>query len=190
MALLKNSTNHKWSFENIGGATRVKITNGEDIKHLGELDPKMWTVLSCPVKGLEIDPKSMEYIDCNSDGKIHVDDIIATAKWVTDAIKDANLLIGSNDCIDLDQFNTESDHGKKLYNSAKHILENLGKEGNTICITDTADSTAIFSKTLFNGDGIITEGSANGPEQKEAIAAAVATIGGVADRCGEQGVNA
>ena len=59
MAISGNDRKYKWNFESIGGTTRVKITSGEDIAHLSELDPKMWTVLSCPVKGLEIDEKSL-----------------------------------------------------------------------------------------------------------------------------------
>ena len=51
---------HAWSFENIGGSTRVKITTGADIANLDQLDPKMWTVLSCPSTGLEIDGKSLK----------------------------------------------------------------------------------------------------------------------------------
>ena len=36
---------------------RVNITSGEDIAHLGELDQKLWTVLSCPTKDLAIDER-------------------------------------------------------------------------------------------------------------------------------------
>ena len=54
----KKDRKYKWEFENIGGTLRVKISSGEDIAHLCELDPKMWTVLSCPVSGLEIDEQS------------------------------------------------------------------------------------------------------------------------------------
>ena len=43
---------YNWTFANVGGTTRVKIQSGEDIRHLGELDQKMWTVLSCPTTGL------------------------------------------------------------------------------------------------------------------------------------------
>ena len=60
---------HKWSFENLGGSTRVKITSGADIAHLDELDPKMWTVLACPTTGLEIDEKSLKYLDNDGDGR-------------------------------------------------------------------------------------------------------------------------
>ena len=181
---------HSWSFENIGGSTRVKITTGADIAHLDELDPKMWTVLSCPAKGLEIDDKSLQYMDTDSDGKIRVNDIVATAKWITSAIKNADLLLKSDDHIDIEQLNQEDANGKKLYNSAKQILANLNKEGSVISLADTADSAAIFAKTRFNGDGIITELTTNDLDEKAAIAAAIATLGGVADRSGDNGVNA
>ena len=181
---------HAWNYENVGGSTRVKITSGADIAHLDELDPKMWTVLSCPSTGLEIDEKSLQYIDTDADGRIRVNDIVTTAQWMTAAIKDAELLIKGADCIDIEQLNQDDANGKRLYNSAKQILANLGKEGTVISLADTKDSTAIFAKTAFNGDGIITELSTADLDEKAAIAAAVASLGGVADRSGDKGVNA
>ena len=190
MALLTKDKKYKWDFDNIGGTSRVKITRGEDIVHLAELDPKMWTVLSCPVKGLEIDEKSLSYMDCDSDGKLRINDVICTSKWITGLLKDADLLLGGKDSIDIEQINTGSDAGKKLYNSAKQILTNLGKEGTVISIADTADNAAIFAKTRFNGDGVITEATAEDDADKAAVAAAVTCLGGVADRSGAMGVNA
>lgn len=180
---------HTWSFENIGGSTRVKITNGTDIANLDQLDPKMWTVLSCPSTGLEIDEKSLKYVDTDNDGRIRVNDIVATAKWITSALKNADLLLRGADSIKLDDLNQEDANGKKLYNSAKQILANLDKEADTITLADTADTAAIFAKTAFNGDGVITESSTSDLDEKAAIAAAVATVGSVDDRSGEKGVN-
>lgn len=181
---------YKWEFENIGGSLRVKIASGADIARLSELDPKMWTVLSCPVKGLEIDEKSLGYIDTDGDGKIRINDVIKTAAWMTSILKDADSLLKGEDHIDLSQFNKDDASGCKLEASAKQILVNLGREGETISISDTADIAAIFAKTRFNGDGVITEASSDDPDDKAAIAAAVSSMGGVADRSGEAGVNA
>ena len=181
---------HAWSFENIGGSTRVKITTGADIANLDQLDPKMWTVLSCPSTGLEIDEKSLKYIDTDNDGRIRVNDIVATAKWMTAAIKNPDLLLKGEDSINLNDLNQEDATGKKLYRSAKEILANLGKEGDTISIADTADTAAIFAQTRYNGDGIITEFTTDDLDEKAAIAAAIASVGSVADRSGEKGVNA
>ena len=181
---------HVWNYDNVGGSTRVKISTGADIAHLGELDPKKWTVLSCPSTGLEIDEKSLKYMDTDNDGRIRVNDIVITAQWMTAAIKDSNLLIKGADSIDLEQFNQEDANGKRLYTSAKQILANLGKEGTVISLDDTKDSTAIFAKTGYNGDGVITDLSTADLDEKAAIAAAVASFGGVADRSGDMGVNA
>ena len=190
MAILNNSKGYKWNFENIGGSTRVKITTGDDLKHLTELDPKMWTVLSCPVKGLEIDEKSLSYMDVDGDGKIRVNDVTATSRWITGALKDADLLLAGKDALDIEAINQDDACGKKLYAAARQILLNLGKEGTVISLADTADIAAIFAKTRFNGDGVIIEASAEGAEEKAAIAAAVAATGGTLDRSGVQGVNA
>ena len=49
----KNPDAYPWQFASVGGAVRIQIRNGEDIRHLGELDRKLWTVLSCPAGALE-----------------------------------------------------------------------------------------------------------------------------------------
>lgn len=190
MKLLKKDHGYRWEFENIGGSTRVRITSGEDIAHLPELDKKMWTVLSCPVKGLEIDEKSLAYIDMGNDGKIHLDDVVYTAEWVTGAVRNPDILLAGQDFIDISNFNTDDCTGRKLYSSAKRILSNLGKETTVISLADIADSTAIFAKTRFNGDGIITADTPDSEEDRAAVAAALATAGQVTDRSGAPGVDA
>ena len=190
MAIINREKKYKWEFTNLGGASRVKITTGEDIAHLDELDPKMWTVLSCPVTGLEIDEKSLAYIDADTDGKIRVADVIATSQWLSGAVKNLDVLVEGTDSIDIEQLDQENAAGQKLYKSAKQILENLGKEGTVISLADTKDIAAIFAKTRFNGDGIITEASTDDADEKAAIAAAVAAFGGVTDRSGAAGINA
>ena len=181
---------HSWSYENIGGSTRVRIATGADIAHLAELDLKKWTVLSCPTTGLDIDENSLKYIDTDNDGRIRVNDVTSTSKWLTSVIKDADLLLKGADGIDLEAFNQEDADGKRLYNSAKQILQNLGKEGTVVSLADTKDIAAIFAKTRFNGDGVITAQTPEGDAEKAVVAAIVAAFGGVMDRSGENGANA
>ena len=143
-----------------------------------------------PTTGLEIDDKSLKYMDCDGDGKLRINDVINVAQWITSVLKNKDLILNGSDSIDINQINTEDENGKKLYSSAKQILENLGKEGDLISIADTADIAAIFAKTRFNGDGIITEASTDDEELKATITAALSTIGGVTDRSGAQGIGA
>jgi len=180
---------YPWTFAPVGGTVRVKIQSGEDIRHLGELDRKMWTVLSCPVKNLEFDPAALGYIDVDGDGKIRVDEVIATANWLTGILKDANLLLKESDTLQLEDFNTEDPVGARLQSSARQILNNLGLKKDSICLEDTSDNVRIFAGTQFNGDGIITPASAG----DEATAKLIETIAGIAsamDRSGVPGITA
>ena len=190
MAIIRKDRGYKWEFANVGGCPRVKISNGEDIAHLYELDPKLWTVLSCPVKGLEISEKSLGYIDVDADGKIRISDVVTTSQWLTGVLKNKDLILDGSDSVDIEQIDQENETGRKLYASAKQILLNLGKEGSVVTLADTADSAAIFAKTLFNGDGVIIEASADDADEKAAISAAISTVGSVMDRSGLPGVNA
>ena len=190
MAILKKDQKYKWQFENIGGCSRVKIATGQDIAHLDELDTKMWTVLSCPVKGLEIDEKSLRYMDLDADGKIRVNDVVGVSKWATAVLKNPDQLLPGNDAIDIEDINVENEEGQKLAKAAKQILANLGKEETRISLADTADIAAIFAKTRFNGDGVITPASSDVAEEINAITAAVAKTGGTMDRSGQLGVTA
>lgn len=190
MAFLGKPKEHKWEFENIGGTSRVKIRSGEDIAYLHKLDKKLWTVLSCPVKGLEIDEKTLNYIDVDGDGKIRVNDVIATAKWLTDAVNDVKMLTNEEDFIYIRHFDTSNPVGYKLHNSAKQILDNLGKKEPSVSIAELSDMAKVFAQTRFNGDGVITDRSSDEDADKNAISAAVAVMDGVADRSGVMGVNA
>ena len=190
MALIKKDQKYKWNFDNIGGCSRVRIASGQDIAHLDELDVKMWTVLSCPVKGLEIEEKSLKYMDRDADGKIRVNDVISVAKWMTGALKNPDLLLEGKDWVDIAEIDAENEVGLKLGKAAKQILFNLGKEGERISLADTADIAAIFAKTRYNGDGVITVTSTDAAAEKEVIAAALESTGGTMDRSGEMGVTA
>ena len=112
--------NYKWSFANVGGTTRVRIESAEDIRHLGELDKKMWTVLSCPVNGLEISSDSLSLMDADGDGKLRVKEVVATAEWLCGALKDPQTLFEQKDSLAVENIADEE---------VKVIGERLAKDG-------------------------------------------------------------
>ncbi len=189
---MKNNTEngYKWNYVSLGGVTRVAINSGEDIAHLGELDQKKWTVLSCPVKGFEFDEKTLSMIDLDGDGKIRVQEVVKTAEWLTSIIKDKDSILKGSDVLPLDLIDESNETGARLKESARQILKNLGLEKDSICTADTTDSVAIFANTKFNGDGIITPVSTDDEALKAVITACAAQIGSETDRNGEAGVTA
>ena len=100
--------NYKWTYASIGGATRVKIQSGEDIRHLGELDEKLWTVLSCPTVGLEIDETSLKLMDTDGDGKLHVKEVVKTADWLCATLTNPDVLLAGEAQLKVSEISDES----------------------------------------------------------------------------------
>lgn len=142
----KKADSYNWKYCSIGGSPRIAITTGSDIEHLGELDEKLWTVLSMPVKGLEFDAKTLEILDSDADGKIRVDEIKAAAKWLTSVVKDSNKIVNGEDCLALDAINAETEEGAKALEAAKLVLSDLAKEEAVISMADLAACSAAFDE--------------------------------------------
>lgn len=140
-------SNYEWKFTRCGGITRVDISTAEDIKHIPELDKKMWTVLSCPVCDLEIDPKSLRYMDADNDGHIRIEEVKSVAKWLTNVYKDLKPVLEQYDHLPLEFINQESEEGKQIYDAAKAILEQLGQTDNDLSMEDSAQSLDSYRKS-------------------------------------------
>lgn len=111
---------YKWSFANVGGVTRVRIKSAEDVRHLGELDKKMWTVLSCPVNGLEISSDSLRLMDQDGDGQLRLKEVVATADWLCATLRDPQSLFEQSDVIKIENI---ADEGIRV------ISDKLQKDG-------------------------------------------------------------
>jgi len=183
------SSKHIWRFSRVGGVNRVNLERGDDLRYLAELDQKLWTALSCPVHGLEIDAKTLELIDTDKDNRIRVPEILTAVSWMCSVITDPGILLNPSSEFPISAINTNNEEGQKLLNSAKQILENLGKENATsISVDDTSDTIKIFANTKFNGDGIITENTVD-ESSTQLIQNIITTVGSVVDRSGNQGVS-
>ena len=88
---------YNWTFASVGGVTRVRIHSGEDIRHLGELDKKMWTVLSCPTTGLEISEESLKTMDYDGDGSLRLKEVVGTSEWLCQVLRDPETLFKQTD---------------------------------------------------------------------------------------------
>jgi len=187
---METQSSHIWKFSRVGGVNRVNIESAQDLLHLDELDQKLWTVLSCPVQGLNIDEATLKLIDTDADGRIRVPEVLEAVKWTCSMLINPEIILQQPESIQLHHIQTNFDDGKQMLASAKQILSNLEKSSQDyISISDTADSTAIFAKTGFNGDGIITSISTDLEQLQKTIEFCISTIGFVTDRSGLAGVN-
>ena len=75
-------SDHKWQFFKCGRIAQVKIETGADLENLKELDRKLWTALSCPVKGLRFDARTLELLDTDKDGRVRAPEVVAAVDWL------------------------------------------------------------------------------------------------------------
>lgn len=129
---------YKWSFANVGGVTRVRIKSAEDVRHLGELDKKMWTVLSCPVNGLEISSDSLRLMDQDGDGQLRLKEVVATADWLCATLRDPQSLFEQSDVIKIENI---ADEGIRV------ISDKLQKDGKVALADVQAAIDAIAIET-------------------------------------------
>jgi hypothetical protein len=186
----QTSPNHKWRFFRAGALDQVKFERAEDFTELEKLDLKLWVALSCPTRGIDLDPSTLDLIDTDNDGRIRAPELLAAVKWATSHLKDPAELRLGNTKLPLSSIDDQTPHGRALLASAHQILENLGKDDSEwITPGDTQDTAKILAKTNFNGDGIITVGTSMDSAIHRVIEEIIDTIGPVFDCNGIGGVS-
>ena len=182
---------HTWHFFRTGGLDQVALTTGADLLALEHLDQKLWVALACPVKGLELDEKTLALIDTDGDGRIRVPELLAAITWSAARLNDVGTLLAGTDGLPLAALNLNTSEGRAVHASAKQILANLGKKNaTTITIAESADTAKIFAASPLNGDGVIPPEAAAEAATKQLITDMIASTGGTADRTGSLGVTA
>jgi hypothetical protein len=185
------SISHAWNFFRTGGLDQVSLTSGADLLALEQLDQKLWVALSCPVKGLELDEKTLALIDSDADGRVRVPELLAAIKWAAARVKDPTVLLAGAAALPLAAINDATPEGKVLLASAKQILANLGQKSATaLPVEDAANTAKIFAASALNGDGVIPPEATEDAATQTLIKDIIATVGGTADLAGSTGVTA
>ena len=181
---------HTWNFYRIGGFDQVALTSAADLENLHTLDQKLWVALSCPVKGLELDEKTLALLDTDKDGRIRVPELLAAIAWAKPYFKDLAILLSAQDTLPLDALD-DTPEGRAATASSKRILASLGKaSASAISLADASDTAKLFASTRLNGDGVVTPASTDDPALVALLADIIAATGGAPDRSGAPGVNA
>ena len=189
--MLNSPTSHTWNFFRSGGLDQVSLTTSDDLLALDRLDQKLWVALSCPVKGLELDEKTLALIDSDGDGRIRVPELIAAVNWAAARLKNPAGLLQGADSLPLEAIDDSTLDGKTILACAKQILASLGKAGaNTIFVSATADTSKLFASNPLNGDGVIPPEATTDADAQALIRDIITCLGGVADRTGAMGITA
>ena len=181
---------HRWRFCRLGGFDQVRLETAEDLRHLDELDQKLWAALSCPVNGLEFDTRTLEMLDSDGDGRVRVQEVLAAVRWVSEALGDMDTLLAGSSEFPLKNIDDSSPEGQQLLASARQLLAYLGRpEAEVLTVEDVAGTDTLLHDSRFNGDGIIAVHSAEKEDTKKMIEEVMACVGSDEDRSGQPGVS-
>jgi hypothetical protein len=181
---------HRFTFHRAGGLDQVALETGADLLALDQLDQKLWIALSCPTKGLELDPKTLDLLDLDRDGRVRVPEVLAAIRFCAARLRDVGVILYGADEIALQAFRDDTPEGKAALGAARHVIAQGGRpDAQAIRALDVADTARVFEKTLFNGDGVVPAEAAPDVETRHAVLDVIATLGAAPDRGGHPGVD-
>ena len=180
---------HPWSFFHTGGLVQVALDSAEDLLALPTLDQKLWVALSCPVKGLELDERTLALIDIDHDGRIRVPEVLHAVEWAAAHLKQPADLLRGDAALPLAAINDAAPEDRVLIASAREILKRLGKpEAEQLSPEDFADPDKVFPTTTLNGDGVLAPSETDDADVQALIKDMLSCVGGEKDRSGADGV--
>ena len=183
---LKNT--YPWLLKHMGGIFQVQLKSVKDLEELATLDPKLWVALSCPVNDLEIDRRTLELIDYDTDGRVRIEEMRNAVAWTLKRLAKPDSLFTGGD-LPLDAINATDPEGEKLLASAKQILANMNaSEATTISVAQAANTAKIYGQSRLNGDGVIAKDATDSAELQQLIAEIMDCLGAETDRSSEPGI--
>jgi len=190
MSAQDSSKAYPWRFFRSGGFDQVLIENADDLRHLGELDQKLWSVLACPTSGLEFDTRTLQLLDTDGDGRIRAPEIIEAANWVCAVLKTPDVVFRGVEGLPLAAIDADHPEGAKLLATARKVLAYMGNpDADAVAMADLADPSRLFAPDHYNGDGIVPAELAADAGLAKTIGLVIEHFGAVDDRSGKPGVD-
>ncbi len=182
---------HDWRFFRASGLDQACIDTAEDFRNLASLDQKLWVALSCPTRGLNLDERTLAFIDGDADGRIRAPELIAAVQWTCRLLKDPAVLADGSAVLSLSAIDDTSGTGAQILASARRVLKAAGRpDATAISIEDLADRAKILGQLGFNGDGVLDSLSLGGDAALQQVFVEIAaTVGVVKDLSGRDGVD-
>src|SRR5476651_2340494 len=103
-----------WKFFRRGGLDQVLLETSYDLWALRYLDQKLWVALGCPVKGLELDEKTLALIDTDGDGRIRAPELLDAVEWAASRLKDAGDLLNGAETLELSAIDDTTAEGRVI----------------------------------------------------------------------------
>jgi len=141
-----NTPLKQWRFFRAGGFDQVRLDTAEELLAIDQLDQKLWVALSCPVKGLEFDRRSLEFIDSDGDGQVRAPELIAAVQWARDRLLNTDLLVQKLAGVPIAAIRSDDEAGQLIKAAALALAAELGKsESDMLTVEETSAAQAGYA---------------------------------------------
>lgn len=136
-----------WRFFRAGGFDQVRLETAQELLSIGELDQKLWVALSCPVKGIEFDSRTLSFIDTDADDHVRAPDLIAAVQWVGERLVQPEVLAQKLDGVPLSAIRADDETGQRIVAAAREVLSAQGDAaGDRITVEAATTAQAHFAQ--------------------------------------------
>ena len=177
-----NDATHRWRFFRAGGFDQVRIDSAADLLAIATLDQKLWVALSCPVKGIEFDARTLALVDDDHDGQVRAPELIAAVRWAGERLKTVEVLEQRLDGVPLAAIRDDDEEGARIAQAARTLIADLGKRDGFVSVAEADAAQARFAeRALADWQAAGTGAQPLGPATEAAHAALSAVAAKVED---------
>lgn len=138
-----STTLPQWRFFRAGGFDQVRLDTAAELLAIEQLDQKLWVALSCPVKGIEFDRRSLEFIDSDADGQVRAPELIAAVQWARDRLLTTDVLVQKLAGLPIAVIRSDDEVGQLIKAAALALAADLGKsESDVLTVEETSAAQA------------------------------------------------
>ena len=169
-----STTPYAWRFFRAGGFDQVRIETADDLLALTQLNQKLWLALSCPVKGIEFDARTLALIDTDSDGHVRPPELLQAIAWANERLLDNAVLTQKFAGLPIAAIRRDDAVGEQIHLAALALAQDCGKlDTDLLTVEETSaarngHAARALSAWQAEGDALLVLG--------EATAAALALV--------------
>ncbi len=131
---------HAWRFFRAGGFDQVRLDTADDLLALPQLDQKLWVALSCPVRGIEFDARTLELIDTDTDGHVRAPELLQAIAWANERLLDSAILGQQMSGLPIAAIRRDDAVGEQIHAAAMALAHDTGKTDADLLTVDEASA--------------------------------------------------
>ena len=135
-----------WRFFRAGGFDQVRLDTANELLSIGALDQKLWVALSCPVKGIEFDSRTLSFVDEDADARVRAPELLAAVQWAKERLQDTDVLAQKLAGVPLGAIGGDDEAGRQILEAARQLLADLGRDDDIITVEDASAAQARFAE--------------------------------------------